>query len=183
MSGFNSFRLFESFVAAIFGAAAYDSIKTKIHESGNHLETLRKFHRAILIAEQAPSFSEETGTRYLTRIAALSESKKRKYIRACLQPSDSAFDERISALLIVNHATKTDEEWNLLISAASLDGRDFQEQIPELAEYILRKGKRLPDAVDVVKSRYQNWRVEETKAYRARVKQRHPVVKFFMKFL
>ena len=129
MAGFDKARFAEAFAAALLGAAAHDYLRGAAGGPSNNFDVVRKFQRGLLLAASMPGFTEDVSTRYLGRIAQLTKAGKKKYLRQVLQPSESFFDERMTSLVIFDHALQPDVEWTNTTTVYQVDEGSVENPI------------------------------------------------------
>jgi len=81
------------------------------------------------LAASHDGFTETVSLKYKQRISLLNQSARLKYIRQILQPNQAQFDERLTALLIFDHALSPNVEWEATIRMFSLDQPDASEKM------------------------------------------------------
>lgn len=132
LAGFDRYRFVEAFAAALLGGYVYDKISSG--GLGGSQDAAQKFQRALLLAASHDNFTETVSLKYKQRVSLLSEGKRLKYIRTTLQPDQKNFDERLSALMIFDHAMQSNVEWEATLRMLSLDGPDLNEKMSDAAE-------------------------------------------------
>ena len=123
MSQFNKTRFFEGLAAAIIGGVAIEKGKEAILGTSK-ADDSKKFHKALMVAQQSGSLSERDSESYLSRIAKLSEYNKPRYMEFILQPSRDRFDANETSAAILDHAKQNDRQWVATLAAFSLDVDD-----------------------------------------------------------
>lgn len=128
MSSFDKTRFAEAFVAAILGGVAQNYMQDG-QKSILKTEVARMYQRSLILAMNINGFTEEVSSRYLQRVGDLPPSKRATYMQVCLQPSENNFDERLSSVMIFDHALKNDLDWFNFLRAFSLDGPSNYEAV------------------------------------------------------
>lgn len=140
MSGFDKHRFAEAFAAAVLGAAAHEYLRGGASKGADDFDVVRKFQRALLVATAMPGFTEDVSVRYIQRLAGLPKAGKKRYLRQVLQPSDTSFDERMTSIVIFDHALQPEGEWQATSSLYQADQQGFDEQLiaapQKLADWI-----------------------------------------------
>lgn len=158
MANFDKMRFAESLGAAVLGAAAYDQFKGHGERGGPRIDALRKFQRALIVAMSNEGFTEEISQRYLSRVSAILKRHRMNYISMVLQPSERNFDERLTSLIIFDHALQGDGEWQALLAAYSFDSPGFWQKLDADIDEWLSK-----DTKDIRLKRENRKTVEEFK--------------------
>lgn len=137
MLDFEKMRFIESFAAALLGAYAYEKLGSDRVGSQAPLDAGRKFQRSLLLAAGNEGFTETVALTYKQRIANLHDGARLKYFKLTLQPSQQDCDERLTALMIFDHALQSSVEWELTVRMLSLDKPSVAERVSD--EYSRRE--------------------------------------------
>lgn len=154
MSGFDRYRFVEAFAAALLGAYVHDQFQNGNVGPQGARDAVQKFQRSLLLAASNDGFTETVSLKYKQRISLLSESARLKYIRLTLQPNQSQCDERLTALLIFDHALQSNVEWEATIRMLSLDQLSVSEKAENSATDLLGGLEKLGGDADQAFARH-----------------------------
>jgi len=126
MAGFSAGRFVEGFAAALLGAYIHE--KTKDGVGSGNADAIQKFQRALLVTANNAGFTEQLSIKYKQRIGLLKPRSRMRYIRLALQPDQRSFDERVTAILLLDHALQSNVEWEATIRLMGLDQPDLQDK-------------------------------------------------------
>ena len=154
MSGFNATRFAEAFAAALLGAYIHEGVKSNMVGQTSNRDAAQKFQRCLLLAASNDGFTEVISVKYRQRIGLLKERARMKYIKMTLQPNQPNCDERLTSLLIFDHALQSNVEWEATVRMLSLDS-------PSSADNILNGVSDLAKDMDDAMARHAEDRREK----------------------